>query len=132
MTNQDKLKPCPFCGGKVELVKDHTTEETDWIKHTGNNCGVAFDNFNDDCPVDILWNIRTDAAEIKRLREALEKVLADARDELNGWCEEYGQYDPSTDHLDFSGKAEERFDDLSERVEELEITILPALKGDQP
>jgi hypothetical protein len=29
----ERLEPCPFCGGEVELMHDHTTEQVDYIKH---------------------------------------------------------------------------------------------------
>jgi len=29
----EELKPCPFCGGEVELRHDHTTEDIDTVHH---------------------------------------------------------------------------------------------------
>lgn len=58
MSEREKLLPCPFCGGEVEVVRDHTTEGTDWIRHTGKFCALSFDNFHHDEPVEDLWNTR--------------------------------------------------------------------------
>lgn len=55
------LLPCPFCGCAVEVVRDHTNEGTDWIRHTEAHepCGLdQFSNFTERLPVDELWNRR--------------------------------------------------------------------------
>lgn len=40
---ESKLKPCPFCGGKAELVKDKTTftfADSYFVRCDNRECGV--------------------------------------------------------------------------------------------
>lgn len=71
-----ELLPCPFCGGPVEVVRDHTAEGTDWIRHTDQPCAVSFDNFGHEEPVEDMWNFRAhaDAEKAEAVREAYERA----------------------------------------------------------
>lgn len=73
---QDALKPCPFCGGAVEIKRDHTTEGTDYIRHLGDPCAVEFSNFGFDEPVDDLWNRRTIPTSGPEWDAAVERAAA--------------------------------------------------------
>lgn len=52
----DKLKPCPFCGGGARYVPDHTTEGCDYLYCTSCNASVEDRDRQGDC-VDT-WNTR--------------------------------------------------------------------------
>lgn len=43
MSDKVTLKPCPFCGGEVELRHDHTTEDIDTIHHAKPSSGCPLD-----------------------------------------------------------------------------------------
>lgn len=58
MSDEEALLPCPFCGGAVEVVVDHTTERADWIRHKDRHCGVEFSSFSLDEPLAVAWNRR--------------------------------------------------------------------------
>lgn len=63
----EELKACPFCGGEVELIHDHTIEDVDRIRHKvpSFNCpingatGLAIGNEN----LVTAWNTRAPASE---------------------------------------------------------------------
>jgi len=70
------LKPCPFCGSEVELVKSYTVDGTDWIRHKGQTCGFDVTGFDvDDLPT--AWNTRvpqintSDDDDVMSLKDAL-------------------------------------------------------------
>lgn len=57
----DDLLPCPFCGGKVEIVRAHCKDMSDWIRHIDRPkpCGLeGFGNFAESEAVEYLWNTR--------------------------------------------------------------------------
>ena len=71
----DELKPCPFCGGKAEMLG----EDDGMYQVVCPNCAANIDNYDDEKEVAAKkWNKRkiedAQAAEIKRMREALELI----------------------------------------------------------
>lgn len=71
----EKLKNCPFCGGEAEMLG----EDDGMYQVVCPNCSANIDNYDDKKEVaSEKWNKRkieyTQAAEIKRLREALELI----------------------------------------------------------
>lgn len=81
MTN-DALKPCPFCGGTVHVVKAHCPDMSDWIKHDTRPvpCGLeGFGNFAEDVDVVTLWNTRAqpsgDAVEYTTIDKLIDTHL---------------------------------------------------------
>lgn len=69
-----ELKPCPFCGGKAEIIKD---EMHVWVHCT--NCDSDTDLYQIQKEAVAAWNRRPILeqleAENKRLREALEHAV---------------------------------------------------------
>lgn len=67
----EELKPCPFCGGKAEFENDNG----EWFVFC-EKCGSMTVLFETKPEAKEAWNTRqieyAQAAEIKRLREALE------------------------------------------------------------
>ena len=69
----EKLKPCPFCGGTAKIAKGKI-EFWAYCPH----CGAQTELYETDQEAALAWNDRTteeaQAAEIKRMREALELI----------------------------------------------------------
>ena len=76
----DELKPCPFCRGKAEMLG----EDDGMYQVVCPNCAANIDNYEYEKEVAAeKWNKRkiedAQAAENKRLREALEVILDEAQ-----------------------------------------------------
>lgn len=78
-----KLKPCPFCGKKPEVIRQKFTYSDLF--------GVSCADFFFDCRADseaeaiAAWNRRTPAPEVEALREALEQLSRYSGDEAPNW-----------------------------------------------
>ena len=75
------LKPCPFCGGKARLKSSHGFNNV-----SCGNCGAEYPvSFDTRKEAAAAWNTRpvedAQVSEIKRLREALEKIIDRAENE---------------------------------------------------
>jgi hypothetical protein len=85
----EQLRPCPFCGGEVEIVRSHVRDGSDWIRHKGVECGLEFSSFNLDGDLATAWNTRPAIeardAEIARLTEALTAIHSEAMRENGRW-----------------------------------------------
>lgn len=86
------LAPCPFCGGEVELVHDHTIEDVDRIQHKipTPDCPLnyvsAFGLGNDKLVA--AWNTRADprlARAVEALRE-IERFACGESDDTGTWA----------------------------------------------
>ena len=97
-----ELKPCPFCGGEVEIMKARVLNEADWIRHIGKpGCTMSFDNFPDEGDVADLWNTRTpppgyalikieDAGRVERVAKAIyETDPATEMKAIDDWGKEH-------------------------------------------
>jgi len=77
------LKPCPFCGGRPRVFS-HNNE---WIGRTwhieclDDNCGCGTCHHDSAEIAATVWNrrIEAQAAEIERLRKALEQALKETK-----------------------------------------------------
>ena len=62
MSEEIKLKPCPFCGGKAELLKDELGRTSDWWYAACSNldCGIYAQTADRPTPQEAakLWNRR--------------------------------------------------------------------------
>lgn len=62
MSKEIKLKPCPFCGGKAELMKNDFWSSADWWYVTCSNphCGVHAETSDRPTPQEAaeIWNRR--------------------------------------------------------------------------
>lgn len=69
MSDIPKLLPCPFCGGKAEYWRDHTTENCDTV--ACRFCGITISDSDEQgsCVQD--WNTRT-APKVSDAVSALE------------------------------------------------------------
>lgn len=69
----EKLKPCPFCGGEAEIIKDDM-----YVWGHCTNCDSDTDLYQIKKEAVAAWNARpiedAQTAENKRLREALELI----------------------------------------------------------
>ena len=52
----EALKPCPFCGGEVEIK--YAGPGDNWIRHKKPGCVVEFSEFNLDGDLAEAWNTR--------------------------------------------------------------------------
>lgn len=63
-TIREALKPCPFCGGAVEVRQSHVRGESDWIQHLpkdgGACCALEFSGFSIEDDLVKAWNTRAD------------------------------------------------------------------------
>lgn len=115
---ENELKACPFCGNKAELCSDGD-ETMFYVACSGPNCyccfGEAYDNsampehcFHEREAAIAAWNTRTDAAEVQRLRDALEAAMRCETCEGSGRlfyppsCNCYG--DPVCTHPEIEGE----------------------------
>ncbi|AUR93009.1 coil containing protein [Vibrio phage 1.181.O._10N.286.46.C9] len=93
----DKLKPCPFCGGKADYNWGSTSDiggvshQKGWVNCTNSNCDASIDvdsiddNMSDKELID-KWNKRTDdrlQQENAEFREALKRLVGKGIDLLN-------------------------------------------------
>ena len=61
MSEEIKLKPCPFCGGKAELASDVFDGRRVWfVRCLWSGGGVSVESFDRDTPQEAakLWNRR--------------------------------------------------------------------------
>ena len=61
----EKLKPCPFCGGKVKYIKcgsfpSTPSEYADWVMIVCPSCGATTEAFADINELDSLWDKRAE------------------------------------------------------------------------
>jgi len=88
MTNEEKLLPCPFCGGVAEILKISDNGRTIIGCNNTNKCNMLADNTVDNAIK--LWNTRHNPhVEIaEELAEALRKIAQQAADENGEWKQE--------------------------------------------
>lgn len=88
---QSELLPCPFCGGAMELVHDHTIENIDHVRHKlpSIDCPIngasGFSVGNDQLIA--AWNTRPQPAISDDLVEVAARAI-DASYENGGDCED--------------------------------------------
>lgn len=71
MKQEDKLKPCPFCGGQATFVGDF---DDVWVKCE--NCGVTTDFFLREKQAVVAWNNRPIERKLLNRISSLELDLA--------------------------------------------------------
>ena len=119
----DELKPCPFCGGKAELVSKSSQfsglSPVRWYVHCPNYCCKQYPQMSDHDAIE-MWNMRRIARKEPIQRTALVgykgytgKIIQDSDDEGSYF---HGVVIGITDLLVFEGKtleeAEQSFHDI--------------------
>ncbi|HUS89670.1 MAG TPA: Lar family restriction alleviation protein [Desulfosporosinus sp.] len=98
----DKLKPCPFCGGEADVSIGHNGENEELIYVECVSCAGMANMYKYRAEAITAWNARTKdpqvadlQAEVKRLEGEIKKLKKDMKDagllteeEFNKWMAE--------------------------------------------
>lgn len=92
LMSDEKLRPCPFCGGEAEIshVRDICRDPQDWYWGKCHSCHISGSHYPTEAEAIAAWNTRAERtchAELNESRTAVVCSECGSSDLLRGWEE---------------------------------------------